>query len=121
MKQYVKNVAYLASVEIALKDLKDNKAEVAVLPNGAEVVSLNLEVIETSDGGITCDIGLDKEEDFFANDIDLTTKANSQSAKQTTLKKTSVVNLQLSGESSKGSVIVRVMYFLPSKILAEYN
>lgn len=120
MKQFVKNISYLASVDCVLKDV-NTETELVALPNGAEVVSVNLEVTEEADTGVTCDLGVEGADDFFANDLALDAKRNHQSSVQTTIAKTTTIKIKLSGASAKGKITLRVLYFLPSKILAEYN
>ncbi|WP_163534075.1 hypothetical protein [Helicobacter suis] len=77
MTQYVQNISYLAVVKFRLDE--PNKALV-LLPKGAEVISLNLEIVEPLNASTTIDIGLDKAEDYFLNDIKADKKGFSQSS-----------------------------------------
>ena len=121
MRQFVHNVSYLAvdSVEFAASQGKTTFEAVA-LPFGAEVVSVNLNVDEASDVGVTCDVGLNEDKEKFLNDIPLDSKAPHTSAQNLNVASRGSVNLTLSSAATKGKVTLRVMYFLPSTIKTEY-
>ncbi|PZT47729.1 hypothetical protein B6S12_07660 [Helicobacter valdiviensis] len=118
MKQKVHNVSYLAVTTLNLKDLKSS--EVIAFPLGAEICDVSLEVQEAGDAGLTCNLGLLGSEDFFANGIDLSTIGHHSSSIKHTCKDKGAITITPSSVATKGSVKIRVFYFLPSTILAEY-
>ncbi|GFK16727.1 hypothetical protein NHP190033_09030 [Helicobacter suis] len=77
MKQKVKNISYLCVVKFTLDEA--SKA-LAFIPSGAEVISLNLEIIEPLTNATSLNIGLDKQEDYFLKDIKADTKGFHQSS-----------------------------------------
>ncbi|NDJ26363.1 hypothetical protein GW575_00125 [Campylobacter sp. MIT 19-121] len=121
MKQRVKNVSYLTKAVVGLALLEVAKPfEVLMLPAKAELLSLDLEVLEASDTGVKLDVGLDDTADFFINDASVDTIGNTRSSKQTQILKTAQVNISVATKCTKGKVVVRAQYFLPSEILAEF-
>lgn len=119
MIQTVHNISYLAVRCLDVKAYKANEPiSVVALPAKAEVVSINVEVTEVSDNGITADLFIGK--DKIANDIDLTTKGNTSVNWTHTMGDTTTIDVKLSGDSTKGQFKVRVLYFLPSQIETEY-
>lgn len=118
--QKVKNISYLCKAEFALANTE--KKELVVLPSGAEVVSVNLEITKAHAGGAVS-IGLDDEANVFLNNSATTKKGFTQSATLLTLKDNGVITAKITGcegvsEDTKG--VLRVLYFLPSEILVEY-
>ncbi|WP_163532241.1 hypothetical protein [Helicobacter suis] len=77
MKQKVKNISYLCVVKFALDQA--NK-DLAFIPSGAEVISLNLEIIEPLTASTTINIGLEKTNNYFLNDIKADKKGFNQSS-----------------------------------------
>ncbi len=118
MKQRVKNISYLSCVIFALKDVQ-GKTDITNLPTGAEVLHISLEVLEPNTQGITLDIGLDEQGEFFGNDIPLATKGSTLSNVICATNKLSQVNFTPSASASDGVVKFRVEYFLPSEIVTE--
>lgn len=118
MKQRVHNLSYLAITAIALKDLSDNDA--IAFPQGAEIFNVSLEVEQAGDVGLNANLGIVGSEDLFANDIDLSQKAHHTSSVKHTCKDKGVIKITLSKPATKGKVVIRALYFLPSTILAEY-
>lgn len=117
--QKVKNISYLCKCEFALVD--DAKKEVVILPQGAEIVSLNLEITKEC-AGANVSVGLDDEVNYFLNNINAKDKGFTQSSKLATCAKQSVITAKMQGFNNNGQskAILRVMYFLPSEILVEY-
>lgn len=121
MRQAVHNVSYLAVNSIDFSSSQGKTSfEAIALPLGAEVISVNLNVDEASDVGITCDVGLNENKEVFLNDIPLDRKAPHTSAQNLRVASRGSMNLNLSGATTKGKVTLRVLYFLPSTIVAEY-
>lgn len=118
-QQRVKHVAYLAKAVIKLDEVEQNY-QALVLPSGAEVIQVNLEVTQANTGGGTLDIGLNEVNDFFSANIDLSKLENSNSGKVTQLKEISFVTLNASAKLTDGEVVLRVQYFLPSEIMTEF-
>ncbi|WP_163499795.1 hypothetical protein [Helicobacter suis] len=77
MKQKVKNISYLCVVKFSLDQA--NK-DLAFIPSGAEVISLNLEIIEPLTASTTINIGLEKTPNYFLNDIKADKKGFNQSS-----------------------------------------
>lgn len=120
MRQNVHNVSYLAVVTLNLDTTKDASYPAVALPSGAEVLSVSVEVKEEADIGTTLKVGLASDEEFFANDLNLATKGNYTSAKAHRMQSTGTINVKASQASTKGTMIVRVFYFLPSQIMTEF-
>lgn len=118
-QQRVKFISYLTKREIELQDLKDQSYEAIVLPSGAEILSVNIEVLESAKTGSTLNIGLKDDEKFFSELLDITQKTNYASSKITATKKQEIITLKLNQETS-GVIVLRVLYFLPSEIMAEF-
>lgn len=111
--QKVKNLSYLAKVEFSLQDTE--RKDLVVLPSGAEVLSVNLEI---EDGFIgQASIGLDEQIEFF---LSKTSSSSNQSAKVYTTQKKSIINAKVESGDENKKAILRVLYFLPSEILVEY-
>lgn len=120
MKQKVHNVSYLAVTALTLATIQDESFPAVVLPSGAEVLSVSIEVKEEADTGTTLKVGLESEAEFFANDLNLATKGNYTSAKAHKMQNTGTINVKANKVSTKGAIIVRVFYFLPSQIMTEF-
>ncbi|MDL0101901.1 hypothetical protein NYG95_08550 [Campylobacter felis] len=116
-RQRVKNVSYLSKIVVDL-DSVGTEYEALVLPRGAEVLQVSLEVLEEVSG--TLDVGLNETQDFFINDLNLNQKNVSVSAKVCEIKEVSFVKLKLTNEVASGKVALRVLYFLPSEVMTEY-
>lgn len=115
--QKVKNISYLCKSEFKLSG---ESKEVVIVPNGAEVVSLNLEIPTAIVGG-SVSIGLDDDDSFFLNAISTAKAECHQSAKLTTITKSSAITAKATGiTADDAKAIIRVMYYLPSEILVEY-
>lgn len=120
MRQNVHNVSYLAVTMLNLATIQDESYPAVALPSGAEVLSVSVEVKEEADAGTTLKVGLESEAEFFANDLNLATKGNYTSAKTHKMQSTGTINVKASQASTKGAMIVRVFYFLPSQIMTEF-
>ncbi|BCD45139.1 hypothetical protein NHP194003_16770 [Helicobacter suis] len=144
MTQYIQNIGYLAVVKF---NLDEAKKALVLLPKGAEVISLNLEIIEPLNATTTIDIGLDKAEDYFLNDIKADKKGFNQSSVllhsntnqsiNATITNPAKVNKEVEPEPKEnteakgkskevkptepklGLAILRVHYFMPSQIQIE--
>ena len=121
MQQRVNFESYLAKAVLKLADLRDESYEAIVLPAGAEVLSVNVEVLEAATANTTLNVGLDADERFFASDLDLGTRSvNHNSTKQTRIHLVSKVSVKASKVSTKGEIALRVFYFCPSQIMTEF-
>lgn len=109
--QQVHFVSHLAVSRLDLATHK-GKQEVTLLPKGAELVSLSVEVVSAADSG-TLDIGYGGEESNLANDIDLTQKGAHIANVSTTAQKLTPITATPTGANS-GEVAIRVIYYLPS-------
>lgn len=118
-QQRVKHVAYLAKAVIKLDEVEQNH-QALVLPNGAEVIQVSLEVTQPNTGGGTLDVGLNEVNDFFMNDIDATKIDSSTSGKITALKELSFITLNANAKLNDGEVVLRAQYYLPSEVMTEY-
>ena len=122
MKQLVHNVSYLAKSILNLSSLvADEPTKAIALPANAEILHISVEVLTPSDGATTLDVGLEGDNEFFDNDLDLS-KLNAQytSAKSHCVKSTGAITITTNAKSDKGQIAIRAFYFLPSTILTEY-
>lgn len=119
MKQRAKNISYLIKSVINLADTA-LKSDVIALPKGAELISFNVEVAEASIAGVTASFGIGTEATALVNALDVSAVKNEQSAVAKTINEKSTVTLTLNKASTKGQIIVRALYFLPSEIITEY-
>lgn len=119
MRQSVKNLNYLAVMQVNLADLKENKIDIAILPTGAEIISVSLEILQKTTSNITADIGYADNTGLFLNDIDLTKDTGGQSVISKTNPRPQALQLSINQKSSDGIVKTRVHYFLPSEIIYE--
>ncbi|KAA6228837.1 hypothetical protein FMM55_00685 [Campylobacter sp. LR196d] len=117
--QRVKNISYLARVELNLSEAEVS-GDIFIIPSGAEILALNVEVVEAGDAGLKIDLGLNDSAEFFANDLTIDILGNHASSVVTTSTKESLINYTLSTNATQGKLIFRLYYFLPSEILAEY-
>lgn len=120
MQQRVKFQSYLAKSVINLADIGTDAFNALILPQNAEVLSVNVEVIEATASGETLNVGLGNEESFFASALDVATKgANYNSSKVTMTNQNEIVTIKASATCAKGQVALRVFYFLPSEQMTE--
>lgn len=115
--QKVNHISYLGSVPLDLAKVADiNNVDICILPEGAEVLEVSIEVTKAGPATAKGSLKIDSKE--FITDADLNQTTCYKSSIITTLKKSSI----LKGEFNQndGELIVRVHYFLPSQILAEY-
>lgn len=120
MKQRAKNVSYLVKAVINLAEMTELTRDVVALPKGAELISFNVEIAEANDAGVTADFGIGTEKDALVKSLALNTAKNEQSAVAKSINEKSVITLTLSTTATKGQLIVRALYFLPSEIVVEY-
>ncbi|WP_104640055.1 hypothetical protein [Helicobacter bizzozeronii] len=117
MQQKVKNISYLCKVYFKLDEAKK---ELALLPAGSEVLSVNLEIV-TPLIGASVDIGLESKQDYFLDNIDAANKGFSQSSILLTSATTQTINATIANPNPQTNslAILRVHYFLPSEVLLE--
>lgn len=143
MTQYIQNISYLSVVQFKLDEAFK---PLVLLPKGAEVISLNLEIKQPLSAATTIDIGLEKAQDYFLNDIKADKKGFNQSsmllhsntnqsinatitnpAKNTTEPKEQTTENTETKQAKElkptepklGLAILRVHYFMPSQTQIE--
>lgn len=120
-KQRVKFERYLVKAVINLADIKAAAFDAVILPANAEVMSVNVEVLEAASSGTTLDVGLDSVGDRFINDVDLSVaNVNFQSSVVTMTNDAARITVTPNQESSQGKIVLRVDYVLPSEVMTEY-
>lgn len=120
-KQRVKFERYLVKAVINLADIKAAAFDAVTLPANAEVMSVNVEVLEAASSGTTLDVGLDTVGDRFINDVDLSVaNVNFQSSVVTMTNDAATITVTPNQESSQGKIVLRVDYVLPSEVMTEY-
>lgn len=120
MRQRVHNVAYLAVSGLKADISKGTRYPLCALREGAEVISVSLEILEPFDLGVTASIGFNDENELFSSNLVLDEKIVHTASRPLHANEMGSINVTLSGASSKGEARLRVMYFLPSTILVEY-
>lgn len=118
--QYVNNVSYLARATINLNEVEKENFKALMLPKGAEILHLSVEIVEPDTMGNTLDVGLDDEKSFFMSSLGLDTKKSELSSVITSTKQNSFVSISRSEANADGVVVIRAEYFLPSLIKTEY-
>lgn len=120
-RQRVKIQSYLAKAVINLAEIGTDSFEAVILPANAEILSVNVEVLEATAAGKTINVGLDSEDAFFTSALDVATKgANYNSSKVTMTNTSGVVTVKASAVCAKGQIALRVFYFLPSEQMTEF-
>lgn len=126
MQQRVKNISYLSEVVVDLATLDVAKGlEVIMLPRGASVMSVRIEVLDLKTDTITQTLTLSLQKSglkFFEN-ASIAKNANDKkfltSNIHTSIDFNDVLVLKPSAKIDSGSVKVKCLYFNPSEILAE--
>ena len=119
-QQNVKNVSYMAKAVLKFDEL-EQEYKAIVLPRGAEISQVSLEVTSANNDGATLNVGLNDEKDFFMQNLDLSKVDNFASSKITATKEASFVSVNFSVADLKdGEAVLRVVYFLPSEIMTEF-
>ncbi|EAI2894266.1 hypothetical protein E2Z65_06590 [Campylobacter upsaliensis] len=126
MQQRVKNIAYLSEVVVDLATLDVTKGlEVIMLPKGASVLSVKMEVLELPQDSIieTLTLSLQKNGLKFFENAQIAKNANDKkfltSNIHTTIDFNDVLVLKPSAAISGGLVKVKAHFYNPSEILAE--
>ena len=112
MLSKVHNTMYLLAEEIHLSQLKEAQTKIFELKQGYEIIHISIE-IETAGSGIL-DLEITENQDFFLNDIDLSTKGIFKSKVEATIK--ADTSLTLTTDSRTGIIKVRILYFTPGRI-----
>ncbi len=125
MQQRVKNVNYLSEVVVDLSTLETKGLEVIMLPRGASITSVKMEVLELNQDTITQTLTLSLQKNglkFF----DAAQIAKNDNAKKfltsnihTTIDFNDVLVLKPSAKIAEGLVKVKAEFYNPSEILAE--
>ena len=126
MQQRVKNIAYLSEVVVDLATLDVTKGlEVIMLPKGASVLSVKIEVLELKTDTITqtLTLSLQKKGLNFFKDAQIANDVNDKkfltSNIHTTIDFNDVLVLKPSAAIDSGLVKVKAHFYNPSEILAE--
>lgn len=114
--QAVRKFQYVATPSFDVQSFSDSLTqEVALLPQGAAVLGVHLEVLSAFDAGVTADIGLGNTQDFFLNDIALSTaNTHSDSSVKTITKERTSITITLNKAITKGEARVFVEFALPT-------
>lgn len=121
-QQYAKFESYLAVADVELNTIGTSAYNVLLLPSGAEVLSVNVEVLEAAASGKTLNVGFVDTADFFSQGLAIdTANVNYNSSKVTRIAQTGAITITPSAACAKGKVRVRANYFLPSQILTEFE
>lgn len=113
--QAVRKFQYVATPSFNAQSFSDSLTqEVALLPQGAAVLGVHLEVLSAFDTGVTADIGLGNTQDFFLNDIALATANHSDSSVKTITKERTSITITLNKAITKGELRVFVEFALPT-------
>lgn len=110
-------------------DIPTNFATFAVLPKDYTLMSINIEILEDFDAGLTAEIfAFDNQPNFkkgktfyFAQGFKLTKDTNVQSSVVTTLKKDQPIAFATTDGTypTKGKAMIRIMMFAPSSTYFE--
>ncbi len=120
-QQNIKFESGLVVAAVNLNEVDALSADVLMLPEGAEIINVSLEVVEAGDSGVTADLGFESEAQFFSTGLALDAVANYASTKQTTLNNAGLLKLKLNNASTKGVVKVRAHFFYPSERMTEID
>lgn len=112
MLSKVHNTSYLLAEQIHLSQLKEAQNKIFELKQGYEIIHISIEIEEIGSGVV--DLGTTQSQDFFLNDIDLSTKGIFKSKVEATIKQDTF--LTLTTDSRDGIIKVRVLYFTPGRI-----
>lgn len=119
-QQRVKFKSYLTKIQVSVNSLGTQSFEAVLLPKEAEILKVDVEVLEAAKQGTTLNVGFAKNENFFIDIADISSVTNHSSSKVTSTNKNETITLKLNKESDKGLIVLRVFYFLPSEIVAEF-
>lgn len=108
-------------------DIPTNFVTFAVLPKDYTLMSINIEILEDFDAGLTAQIfAFDNQPNkgktfYFAQDFKLTKDTNVQSSVVTTLKKDQAIAFATTDGTfpTKGKAMIRIMMFAPSSTYFE--
>lgn len=113
--QAVRKFQYVATPSFSADSFSDGLTqEVALLPQGAAVLGVHLEVLSEFDTGAQADVGLGNTQDFFLNDIDITKTSHSDSSIKTITKEATQITITLNKAVTKGEARVFVVFALPT-------
>lgn len=120
LQQRVHNMSYLAKAIINLDEI-ENGYKALVLPKGAEITHLSVEVLEEV-ASATLSVGLNENDNFFMNAIDIGTRKSYLSEVISSVKDISEITITTAGvaQMTSGKIVLRMIYFLPSQITTEY-
>lgn len=121
MQQRVKPERYLVKAVINLADIGTDLYEAVVIPANAEIMGVNVEVLEATASGKTLNVGFGTAASKFLTGVDVATAdKNHASSVVTTANDTSSVTVQLNAAATKGKIALRVDYVLPTEIVTEF-
>ena len=115
--QKVNHISYLSVVPIDLSEQDDpSNVDVCILPKQSQILDVSLEVVTPAPATSVATLSIDSKE--FISSADIAQVISHRSGVITSVKDKNILKGNFSGNS--GEVVVRVHYFLPSQIVAEY-
>ncbi len=123
MQQRVFNVSYLATATPGLDSLSNISKDLILIPKGANIISVMLE-LKDSEGTGEVSVNLSKAGLAFFNNVTLDGSAVDSkfltSSIHTKAEDSDAISIKLeSGGFTKGNLVLKVLYFLPSQVLTE--
>lgn len=115
LQQYINTQSGLISSGVDLSKTPGNKFDLALLPSGAELVMLNIEIIEPSADDIEFSIGLDDDKTFFGQGLKLNKKGFLMFSQTPTMQKKGCITLNLAKNATKGILRLKAVFFYPSQ------
>lgn len=116
-QQLVHKVSYFCKREF---NFDTTEKELIVIPKGAEVISVNLEIV-TKQESATCSIGLNGAEAKFMSNVNCNSNTCfKESETKYTALKNETINAKINNVGN-GKAVLRVLYFLPSTSEVSYN
>lgn len=119
-QQKVRTYSQLAEVAVNLAEIGTDTFAAIRLPENVSVMKVDLQVVEVADTGALIDIGLGDTQDAIGNDLDIATSGNVTPNACFTTSSVCDITLTASQACSKGKVILRVDYYLPSEKVFEF-
>lgn len=119
-QQRVKIERYLAKAVINLNELTTESFDAVILPENAEVMGVNVEVIEKTGETKTLSVGFAGSDKLFLADIDVSKQQNYASSVVTATSKKGAVTIKMGDIVAKGKIALRVDYVLPTEVMTEF-
>lgn len=119
-QQRVKTYSQLAEVAVDLKELGTTNTAIIRLPEAVSVLKVDLQVVEAAQAANTIDIGLGDTQNYIGSNLDIAVVGNLTPSACFTTSSVCDVTLKANKACTKGKVILRVHYFLPSEKVFEF-